>query len=358
MTQDSGMEKTEKPTPRKQQKARSKGQVAQSREIPSVMILLTSLGVFYFAGTWMFGQLTGLLHSTLGGAELLGVDTIASADHLAKWCFQSFVRILFPLMIPVLVVGAVSNVSQFGFLIKEEFLTPDLKKIFSMSGLKRLFSLKSLVELLKSLFKIIFVGGIAYAIVRSELVKIPSLVQLDVASILSYLAETSFKIIFFVSLALIVLAAGDFAYQRWQHEKELRMTKQEVREERRQSEGDPKVKARIRRVQLEMAMRRMMEMVPEADVVVTNPTHYAVALRFEPKEMDAPTVVAKGVDHMAARIREKADAYDVPIVENKPLAQSLYKVTDIGDAVPVDLYKAVAEVLAYVYRLKGVKNPE
>jgi flagellar biosynthetic protein FlhB len=207
--------------------------------------------------------------------------------------------------------------------------------------------------LLKSILKLSFVGWIAYRVVRGELSRIPPLVQSDVPGIMDYTAATSFKITFFVCLGLIVLAALDFAYQKWQHEKELRMTKQEVKEERKQADGDPKIKARIRRIQMEMATRRMMEMVPKADVVVTNPTHFAVALRFEAATMDAPTVVAKGADHMAARIREVAMEHDVPIVENKPLARSLYGSTEIGDAIPVDFYKSVAEVLAYVYRLKG-----
>ncbi|MFZ7125693.1 MAG: flagellar biosynthesis protein FlhB [Desulfobacterales bacterium] len=357
MSQDTGMEKTEKATPRKRRKAREKGQVAQSREIPSVMILLTSLGIFYFAGAWMFEQLEGTLHGSLSGAIPLNIETIAEADHLAKWCFASFFRILLPMAVPLVVIGIVANVAQFGFLFKESFLVPDLKKVFSLSGFKRLFSLKSLVELLKSLFKILFVGGIAYAVVKGELDRIPSLVQLDILGVLSYLAGTSFKIVFFVCMALLVLAAGDFAYQRWQHEKELRMTKQEVKEEHKQSEGDPKVKSRIRKAQMEMARKRMMEMVPTADVVVTNPTHFAVALTFDAKVMDAPTVVAKGADHMAARIRKVASDNGVPIVENKPLARSLYKVAEIGDAIPVELYKAVAGVLAYVYRLKGKGHP-
>lgn len=357
MSQDSGMEKTEKPTPRKRRKAREKGQVAQSREIPSVTILLTALGVFYLAGSWMFGEMAAVLQGILSESATIQMDSIPAAQHLAKRCFGHFFEILLPLMVPLLVVGIAANVGQIGFLVKKDALAPDLKKVFSFKGLKRLVSLRSLVELLKSVFKLLFVGGIAYIVVKSELVKIPSLIQLDVMGIFSYLAGTSFKVIFWVCLAMIVLAAGDFGYQRWQHEKELRMTKQEVKEDTKQADGDPKVKSRIRKAQMEMASRRMMEMIPQADVVVTNPTHYAVALRFDPKEMDAPTVVAKGADHMAARIRQAAADHDVPIVENKPLARSLYAVTDIGDAIPVDLYKAVAEVLAYVYRLKGTNSP-
>ncbi len=353
MAQDTGMEKTEKATPRKRRKAREKGQVAQSREIPSVMILLAGLGVFYFYGQSMFGQLGSVVRSGLGAGLLTDMESIGDAQRLASWCLGRFLGLLVPVILPVLVVGIVANIAQFGFLLRQDFLIPDLKKPFSVGNLKRLVSLRSLVELLKSILKLSFVGWIAYWVVRGELSRIPPLVQSDVPGIMGYLAATSFKITFFVCLGLIVLAALDFAYQKWQHEKELRMTKQEVKEERKQADGDPKIKARIRRIQMEMATRRMMEMVPKADVVVTNPTHFAVALRFEAATMDAPTVVAKGADHMAARIREVAMEHDVPIVENKPLARSLYGSTEIGDAIPVDLYKSVAEVLAYVYRLKG-----
>lgn len=354
MAQDAGgMEKSEKPTPQKRRKARQKGQVAQSREIPSVMILLASLAVFFWGGGWMFGRLLGLVRSVLGGSVVSHIETIPSVNHLTTWCFAQFVHVMLPLMIPVLIVGITANVAQFGFLVKEDFLTPDLKKVFSLSGLKRLVSLKALVELFKSVFKLIFIGTIAYMVVRKELPKIPALIEVDVMGILQYVAWTSAKIIFFISLAMIVLSAADYAYQRWQFEKDLRMTKQEVKEDRKQADGDPKVKARIRRVQMEMAAKRMMEMVPNADVVITNPTHLAVALRFDQDEMDAPVVVAKGADHMAAKIREVAVEHGVPLIENKPLARSLYKVTEIGDPIPADLYKAVAEVLAYVYRLKG-----
>jgi flagellar biosynthetic protein FlhB len=219
--------------------------------------------------------------------------------------------------------------------------------------MKKFVSLKSMVELVKSMFKIVIVGGVAYVIVEKEMHYFPSLMQQSVVDILLFIASVTFKIFFFVCLVLIFLAALDYVYQRWQHEKSLKMTKQEVKDERKQTEGDPKIKARIRSIQLEMAQRRMMEAIPEADVVITNPTHLALAIKFDAKEMIAPTVLAKGSGFIAERIKEVAREHNVPIVEDKPLAQAMFKLVEIGDFIPIELYRAVAEVLAYVYRLKG-----
>ncbi|MDJ0801548.1 MAG: flagellar biosynthesis protein FlhB [Desulfobacterales bacterium] len=348
-------DRTEKPTPKKLADARKKGQVAQSREIPSAMILLAALGFFYFAGGFMFQRMQVLITGSYQRLNAPVLQDALSASALARWCFDQVIVILMPIMLLLVVVGVMANISQFGFLMKENALAPDFKKINPLTGLKRLVSLKSLVELVKSVFKILFVGAIAYLILKRDLDVIPALTQMDVADIMVFTGEAAFKIAFFVCLGLIVLAAADFSYQRWQHQKELMMTKQEIKEERKQMDGDPQIKARIRSMQIEMARRRMMEMVPEADVVITNPTHLAIAIRFDADTMAAPEVVAKGADHMAQRIRETAEAHAVPRVENKPLARSLYKSTEIGDPVPVELYQAIAEVLAYVYRLKGIQ---
>jgi flagellar biosynthetic protein FlhB len=350
-------DRTEKPTPKKMADARKKGQVAQSREIPSAMILLAALGFFYFAGGFMFQRMEVLITGSYRQLNAPVLQDALSAGALARWCFDQVIVILMPIMLLLVVVGILANVSQFGFLLKEDALAPNFKKINPWSGIKRLMSLKSLVELVKSVFKILFIGTIAFLILKRDLDVIPTLTQMEVGDIMVFTGEAAFKIAFFVCLGLIVLAAADFSYQRWQHQKELMMTKQEIKEERKQMDGDPQIKARIRSMQIEMARRRMMEMVPEADVVITNPTHLAIAIQFDADTMAAPAVVAKGADHMAQRIRETALSHDVPLVENKPLARSLYKTTEIGDPVPVELYQAIAEVLAYVYRLKGIRSP-
>jgi len=357
MSQDSGMDRTEKPTDKKLADARKKGQIAQSREIPSALILLTSLAFFYFGGRAMAQQLADMMRISfrnLGGGW---IENAGSVNLMMGWLFDQTLSLLVPMMIPLLVIGIVANVAQFGFNLKENLLVPDFKKLNPISGVKRLISLKSLVELIKSIFKIGFVGLIAYLMVRGELVTIPSLIHMEVIETAAFMGEVAFKIAFFVCLGLIVLATADFAYQRWQHQKDLMMTKQEIKEERKQSDGDPQVKSRIRSMQMEMAQRRMMEAIPTADVVITNPTHFAIAIKFDPEEMAAPQVVAKGADYIALRIREIAQENDVPLVENKPLARTLFRSAEIGDFIPEELYRAVAEVLAYVYRLKGIRPP-
>jgi flagellar biosynthetic protein FlhB len=235
-----------------------------------------------------------------------------------------------------------------------EAIAPKLNKLSPISGMKRLVSIKALVELAKSIIKLLFIGTIAYLLVKSDMEAFPVLIHQEVGQILVFIARVSLKISFFVCLALVVLAVLDFLYQRWQHEKDLKMTKQEVKDEQKQTFGDPKVKSRIRSMQMEMARRRMMEAVPEADVVITNPTHLAIAIKFDAEEMIAPQVLAKGAGHVAQRIKEIASENQIPLVEDKPLAQALYKMVELGDYIPAELYRAVAEVLAYVYRLKGM----
>jgi flagellar biosynthetic protein FlhB len=348
-------DRTEKATPKRRQDARNKGQVAQSREIPSVMILLMSLGVFFFGGGWMFWNLSGFLSDSLRGAALFQLVDAESAGIFFINTFRMIFKILLPLMLVVFVAGLVGNVAQFGFLFSTQALSPKFNKINPLTGIKRVFSLRSLVELVKSVVKILFVATISYLLLQNELDRIPSLTQQSVNDILLFVARVSFKICLNVSLALIILGIFDYAYQRWEHEKSLKMTKQEVKDEFKQTEGDPKVKSRIRSIQLETARQRMMEAVPTADVVITNPTHIAVAIRFDASSMMAPQVVAKGAGHIAERIKLIAAEHSVPRVEDKPLARTLFKIVEIGDTIPVDLYKAVAEVLAYVYRLRGMR---
>jgi flagellar biosynthetic protein FlhB len=353
MAADSGMDRTEQPTSKKRADARKKGQVAQSREVPSALILATALGMFYLGGAAMYQRLALLVQGSLTRIGSGLIHDPASFSHFLIWTFQQSLFILAPFMLAMLVAGVAANVAQVGFMLREDLLAPNFAKLNPVSGIKRLVSLKSLVELVKGVLKLVVVGSIAYVMLRDELDRIPALVGADVHEILRYVSGVSFQLIFFVCLGLAVLAMLDVGFQRWQHEKELMMTKQEVRDERKQAEGDPKVKARIRSLQLEMAQRRMMSMVPTADVVITNPTHLAMALKFDADTMAAPQVVAKGADLIAAKIREVALEHGVPLVENKPLARTLFKLTEVGDAIPVELYRAVAEVLAYVYRLRG-----
>ncbi|MCK5508364.1 MAG: flagellar biosynthesis protein FlhB [Desulfobacterales bacterium] len=356
MAGGSDQEKTEQPTPKRLREARKKGQVAQSKEVSSALILLSSLCVFFFAGSWMFWSLSGFMRGVfqdLGTFRLHDISTVSA--FLLKIFEQTFL-ILMPLMLVVFVVGIAANIFQIGFLFTSKPLVPDLAKLNPVKGMKKFVSLKALAELVKSLFKISAVSSIAFLTLKGELDIIPSLIHMSVAEILSFIGQVSFKMCLYVCLFLIVLAILDYVYQRWQHEKDMKMTKQEVKDESKQTEGDPAVKGRIRKAQMEIAQLRMMEDVPNADVIVTNPTSLAIALKFDAKEMIAPQVIAKGAGFIAERIKEIAQENQIPVVEHKPVAQALFKLAKIGDFVPADLYRAIAEILAYVYRLKGTMN--
>lgn len=355
MSETTYQEKTEKPTHRKLEKARKEGNVAKSAEIPSALILLISLGVFLIAGSWMFWNLSGFMGGVLRSAGTLRLDSASLVPFLAD-VFGCMLLIMTPLMLAVLVAGIAGNIIQSGFLFTSEPLEPKFSKLNPIEGFKKLTNLRSIVEAIKTVFKCIFIGGIAFILLRSEIKSFPSLMEMGISDILSFIGKISFQICFYVCLALIFLAVFDFAYQRWQHEKNLRMTKQETKEEAKQAEGDPRVKGKIKQIQLEAARRRMMSHVHEADVVITNPTHLAIALKYEHERMLAPKVIAKGAGFIADRIKRIAEENDIPIVENKSLAQSLYKLVDLGEFIPINLYRAVAEVLAYVYKLKKMKN--
>lgn len=351
MAQGNDQERTERATPKKRQDARKKGQIPKSQEIPTVAILLAALTFFYFGGTWMFDRVNEIMHMSLmdAGQRVMSIATVQS---LAWFLFQKIAIALSPLFLALAVAGIGSNIAQVGFMLSGEQLVPNFTRLDPIKGLKNLFSLRGLVELVKSILKIGIIGGMAYIVLRGEFDRIPGLVALSIPEILSFVGKVFLRLGFYTCLVLVVLAALDFTYQKWQHERDLRMSKQEVKDEYKQREGDPKIKARIRSAQREMAMKRMMQAVPDATVVITNPTHLAVALKFE-RNMPAPQVLAKGAGRVAERIREIATKHDIPIVEQKPLARALFKNVEIDHYIPADLYHAVAEVLAYVYRLKG-----
>ena len=264
-----------------------------------------------------------------------------------------YIMTVIPLMVAVVLVAFLANVMQVGFMIAPEKLTPEMSKISPIKGFGRLFSKQSFMELFKSLAKLAIVGGVAYWTVLGEMDNLDVLGKMEVAGICLYILKVILKIVIRVSVIMIILAAIDYVFQKWQFEEQLKMTKQEVKEEHKQSEGDPQVKSRIRKLQMDAARKRMMQEVPKADVVVTNPVHLAVAVKYDNFAMNAPQVVAKGAELVAEKIKAVAGEHGVPIVENKELAQSLYKTVEVGEEVPSDFYQAIAEVLAYVYRLKG-----
>lgn len=347
-------EKTEKPTAKKLAKSREKGQVPKSPEISSAFIILCAATVLLAAGPWMLRSLMELMRGVFQNLGTLNMQGASVRTFLGE-IFIRFLIIMAPIMLTVTVVGIAANLIQVGFLFTLEPLSPKLSKFNPITGMKKFVSLRSLMELIKSFLKILYIGTIAWLVLRGELDNLPSLIHMSVGEIIEFIGVASLKVMFYVSLAMMVLAVIDFTYQRWQHNKDLMMTKQEVKDEHKQNEGDPKVKSRIRQVQREMASRRMMAAIPDADVVITNPTHLAIAIKYDSKEMFSPQIVAKGAGLIAERIRALAGENDIPVVENKPLAQALFKSTEVDDFVPAELFRAVAEVLAYVYRLKG--NP-
>jgi flagellar biosynthetic protein FlhB len=345
-------EKTEPATPRRRQEARRKGQVASSMEIPSAFILL-----FAFLGFLMLGgYYKNRLYRMFGDVFESGLTMELTADSLGglamKWMTE-VALLLLPIFVITMVVGIASHVFQFGWLFTFEPLKPSLRNINPIQGFKQIFSTRSLVDFAKSILKLLIVGFMVYTTIWGEL---ESIVLLDHAlpeQILSFAASLTLSLGVKIAVLLVALAFLDFLYRKYMHEKSIRMSKQDIKDEHKKLEGDPLIKGKIREKQRRMAIQRMMQEVPKADVVITNPTHYAVALRYDAAEMDAPVVVAKGIDYLALRIREIAKESDVPIMENKPLARALYDRVEIGRMIPVDLFQAVAEILAYIYRLKG-----
>ncbi|BDG59369.1 flagellar biosynthesis protein FlhB [Caldinitratiruptor microaerophilus] len=347
-------ERTEPASPRRIQRARQRGQVARSPEVAAALTLLTAYLALRFWGPSAWGVLLSLAREGWGGAWGM-VPELGEGDalHLGLRVLAVTALAAGPLVVAAGLTGLLANLAQVGFVLTGAPLAPDLGRLNPLQGLQRLFSRRALVDLVRALVKVVIVGIVAYRTVKGRLADLPGLADVPPEGVLAAVAGMAGTVVLRVGLAWLVAAAVDYVYQRWEYQMSLRMTRQEVKEELRETEGAPEVRQRIRRRQREIARRRMMAEVPRADVVITNPTHYAVALRYDAAEMDAPQVVAKGQGLVARRIREVAVAADVPVVENPPLARSLYEAVEIGESIPPELYQAVAEVLAFVYRLKG-----
>jgi flagellar biosynthetic protein FlhB len=260
---------------------------------------------------------------------------------------------LAPLFIAVMLAGVIGNVMQFGFLFTTKPLIPKFEKLNPIKGLKRIFSLKTVVEGIKTTLKVAVAFGVGAWLFMKFLIEIPKLELMSFFEQLKWFEEKALILIFAMLGVFLVFAAIDFIYQRYSYKKSLRMSKQEIKDEYKQTEGNPEIKSKIRQLQREMAKKRMMSEVPKADVVITNPTHYAVAIRYDKTKDEAPRVIAKGVDNLALKIKEIAREHDIMIVENPPLARELYKLVEVDELIPKKLYKAVAEVLAFVYKAKG-----
>jgi len=345
-------DKTEEATPRRKQEARKKGQVPRSTELNSVVVLLALFLILNFFGRWFYSGLVNYIEQYLSPDELnMELSDGNLGDLLIRHGIM-FLRLFLPMGLGALLLGLVINFIQVGPMFTLEPLRPKFNKLNPIAGLKRLFSAHGVVELVKSIIKLVIVVYFAYTTIQGHLFQFLDMVRQTPFDVAMAVWRIIYQVAIKICIFLLVMAVLDYLYQRWEFRKSLRMTKREVKDEFKQTEGNPQIKNKIRQRQREIAMRRMMQDVPKADVVITNPTHLAIALRYDSSKMSAPVVVAKGEGFIAQKIKEIAAANDVVLVENRPLAQAIYKTVDIGEAIPANLFQAVAEVLAYVYRLK------
>lgn len=346
-------QKTEEPTQRRLQEAFRKGQVAFSREVSNFFILL----VLAFLVVWLLplamGYTMRYFQVFLESPESLPMGTADEARSILADSALHGAGILAILIGGTVVAAVLASFVQNGIVFSSEPIKPKLEKISPMKGIKRLFSMRSMIEFVKGIFKIIIIGSVGYLAVKADMEELAQLPVVSLESILLFMQDVAKRLMIGVCSVMALIALLDVLYQRYEYKKNLRMTKQEVKDEMKQHEGDPHIKARLRGIRMERARERMMAAVPQADVVVTNPTHFAVALKYDTEVMQAPVVIAKGQDHIAFRIRTLAEEHDIPIVENPPLARALFDSVEIEQEIPFEHYQAVAEVISYVYRLKG-----
>ncbi len=348
---------TEEPSQHRLDELKEKGQTAQSRELTSAIVFITVLICVYFFSAKFFTNYSDLLKEIFTKDLLKKFDTSDwnTFSEIMSRCMKLAVMTFAPIGIAALVLGILGSVAQTGFIFTTETLTPDFNRVNPVNGFMKILSLKSLTEGTKSLFKLVAVLMVVYSFLKKEMAMLPDLVAMNVTQILHYMATVSVKVLAVVSVVLLVAAGFDYFIQWRRFRQQARMTKSEAKQELKEREGDPQIKARIRSIQREAARKRMMKAIPKADVIVTNPTHFAVAIVYNPEEHFAPKVVAKGADFLAQKIKAVAKENNIPMVENVALARTLYKHVKVGQLVPRSLYQAVAEVLAYVYKLRGKK---
>ncbi len=351
---DSGAgEKTEKPTSKKRTDSRKEGQVAKSPEITTAFMLIFGFSAIGIYAGYMYDKLVQLfmLNIDIQRNYLDAFEPVFLHDYVG-YVFGQVLIICAPILIIAMVVGFITNLIQVGWVVTTKPIKPKFSKLNPISGFKRMFSLKALVELFKSLMKFALILTVVYSVIKGRIEYLPIVFQFTPAQLMEFTGNIIVKLGVTVGVAYLLVAMLDYGYAKFKHEKDLKMTKQEIKEEYKQAEGNPQVKGAIRQKMREASMRRMMQDLPSADVIITNPTHYAVALKYDKLSGKAPYVVAKGVDFLAKRIKETAVENNIEIVEDKPLARTLYANVDIGKEIPPELYKTVAEILAYVYKLK------
>lgn len=349
MADDDDSQKTEDPTPKKLEEARKRGEVPMSREVNTwFMLLMGTLVIVMFLPT-MMDNMAQLMQMFI--EQSWQVHTDEALEHVLQQLFLKIAAFMGLILIVLFIAGMIGPFSQIGPLLTFETITPKLNKVSPIQGFKRIFSGKSMFEFVKGVIKVLSVGVVAYFVLKPYFGGIDHFIDLSMSALLDEMMAIFIRLMMAILTLLVVLAGMDLLYQRYTHYQKMRMSKQEIKDEYRQAEGDPHVKGKIRMLRMERAQNRMMQSVPKSTVVITNPTHFAVALQYDPDKMDAPVCVAKGADFVALKIREIAKEAGVIIVENPPLARTLFKVLDIDDVVPPEHYKAVAEVISYVFRL-------
>jgi len=355
MAEDSDLEKTEQPSQQRLDKAREEGQVARSHELTTFVLLMAGGAGLWLMGSTITEKLLKVLRDGLTLDKRMTYDPeylLPHLHHLSNDALMALVPLLFTLLVAALIAPMLLN----GWLFTLQPLQPKFSKLDPIAGIGRMFSAHSLVELLKAIAKALVVCGVGAWVIWNNRDDVMMLMTQPLASAIPAMGDLMWGCFIAIMGGMLLIAAVDVPFQLYDHNKKLMMTKEEVRQEAKESEGNPEVKGRIRKMQREMAQRRMMSEIPTADVVVTNPTHYSVALRYSENGMRAPVVVAKGMHLTAARIREIATEHNIPILEAPPLARALYKHTELGDAIPEALYTAVAEVLAYIYQLRRYRK--
>ncbi len=351
MPEESDLEKTEDATPKRIDDAIKKGQVAFSREVTNFLIIVVlALNIVWLAPIYAKEMTFSLSRFIMMPHDI--PMSFEAVHTLTMETIRAIGLAMLPPIALVMLIAAASSLFQNGVIFSGEPLIPKLEKISVLKGFKRLFSMRSLIEFVNGIIKISLVGLVSYLAVESQLERLEGLVMFSIMDIIAVLATLSLKIVVASAAVMLVIAFLDYLYQKYEYLKSLRMTKQEVKDEYKQTEGDPQIKARLRQIRQERARKRMMSAVPEADVVIRNPEHYAVALKYDQATMRAPVVLAMGQDFIALQIIERAEEHDIPTVRNRPLARALFDSCEIDEEIPLEHYQAVAEVISYVYKLK------
>ncbi len=348
-------ERTESPSAKRRQDFREKGQVAQSREVATAALFTAMLLFWWIYAPVFWDHLSRLVGAIWGNAGDFTI-TPSSMYRFTGFLFKQLALLMAPLFLVAMIIGFFATFLQIGWLFTTKPLVPDFSKLDPIKGMGRFFSKRSMVEIIKSTLKVLLIGYVAFKTIEGEFGKALVLGDTAMFESVRYLGMVAWKVLLKISGIMIVLAILDYGFVRWEMEEKMKMTRQEQKEEMKDTEGDPHIKSKIRSIQQQMARSRMMASVPDADVVITNPTRIAVAVQYRQGEMEAPVVLAKGQELVAGKIRELAREHDIPIVENPPVARLLHSKVEIGQAIPEELFRAVAEILAHVYSLKGRKT--